>query len=163
MGCISTDELLHYLNEQLDIYFNKDAHQKIRRIIIDDLQKIDYSFPFLKGNDLFLSAIKNYCQQKCIDLIILCDKNAGLARCLRSLADNVICMERNEEAKSLSIYIEKFSGITPPSHILKEGIMVDKTGEGKSIYDIFECRKSSCVIEFKSNATPTSFKDFWKE
>lgn len=163
MGCISTDELLHYLNEQLDIYFNKDAHQKIRRIIIDDLQKIDYSFPFLKGNDLFLSAIKNYCQQKCIDLIILCDKNAGLARCLRSLADNVICMERNEEAKSLSIYIEKFSGITPPSHILKEGIMVDKTGEGKSIYDIFECRKSSCVIEFESNATPTSFKDFWKE
>lgn len=163
MGCISTDELLHYLNEQLDIYFNKDAHQKIRRIIIDDLQKIDYSFPFLKGNDLFLSAIKNYCQQKCIDLIILCDKNAGLARCLRSLADNVICMERNEEAKSLSIYIEKFSGITPPSHILKEGIMVDKTQEGKSIYDIFECRKSSCVIEFESNATPTSFKDFWKE
>lgn len=163
MGCISTDELLHYLNEQLDIYFNKDVHQKIRRIIIDDLQKIDYSFPFLKGNDLFLSAIKNYCQQKCIDLIILCDKNAGLARCLRSLADNVICMERNEEAKSLSIYVEKFSGITPPSHILKEGIMVDKTGKGKSIYDIFECRKSSCVIEFEPNATPTSFKDFWKE
>lgn len=163
MGCISTDELLHYLNEQLDICFNKDAHQKIRRIIIDDLQKIDYSFPFLKGNDLFLSAIKNYCQQKCIDLIILCDKNAGLARCLRSLADNVICMERNEEAKSLSIYIEKFSGITPPSHILKEGIMVDKIEEGKSIYDIFECQESSCVIKFESNATPTSFKDFWKE
>lgn len=162
MGCISTDELLHYLNEQLDICFNKDANQKIGRIIIDDLQKIDYSFPFLKGNDLFLSAIKNYCQQKCIDLIILCDKNAGLARCLRSLADNVICMKQDEEAKSLSIYIEKFSGITLPSHILNEGIMVD-TSKGKSIYDIFQCQESSCLIEFEPNATPISFKDFWKE
>ena len=70
-------------------------------------KKVDYSFPLLKGNDLFLSAIKNYCQKKSIDLIILCDKNAGLAKCLRSLADNVICMERDDTGQSLSIYVEK--------------------------------------------------------
>ena len=96
MGCISTDELLYYLNEQLNICFDKNADKKIGRIIIDDLQKIDYSFPLLKDNDLFLSAIKNYCQKKSLDLVILCDKHAGLAKCLRSLSDNVICMERNE-------------------------------------------------------------------
>lgn len=162
MGCISTDELLHYLNEQLDICFKKGGNKKIGRIIIDDLQKIDYSFPLLKGNDLFLSAIKNYCQKKSIDLIILCDKSAGLARCLRSLADNVICMQQDEAGKTVSIYVEKFSGITPPSHILKGGICVDKS-DGKSIYEIFECVGSSCIIKFESNTTPTSFKDFWKE
>ena len=42
MGCISTDELLYYLNEQLNICFDKNADKKIGRIIIDDLQKIDY-------------------------------------------------------------------------------------------------------------------------
>ena len=165
MGCISTDELLHYLNEQLNICFNKGGNKKIGRIIIDDLQKIDYSFPLLKGNDLFLSAIKNYCQKKSIDLIILCDKSAGLARCLRSLADNVICMQQDEAGETVSIYVEKFSGMTPPSRILKGGIRVDKSdkSEGKTIYDIFKCQDSSCTIEFESNATPTSFKDFWKE
>lgn len=162
MGCISTDELLYYLNEQLDICFNKDANKKVCRIIIDDLQKIDYSFPLLKGNDLFLSAIKNYCQQKNIDLIILCDKNAGLAKCLRSLADNVICMERNEIEKSLSIYVEKYSGIIPASHILKEGIKVEDTKK-KCIYDIFKCKSKSCDIEFEANAAPVDFKDFWNE
>ena len=80
MGCISTDELLYYLNEQLNICFDKNADKKIGRIIIDDLQKIDYSFPLLKDNDLFLSAIKNYCQKKSLDLVILCDKHAGLAK-----------------------------------------------------------------------------------
>lgn len=39
MGCISTDELLYYLNEQLNICFDKNADKKIGRIIIDDLQK----------------------------------------------------------------------------------------------------------------------------
>lgn len=162
MGCISTDELLYYLNEQLNICFDKNADKKIKRIIIDDLQKIDYSFPLLKGNDLFLSAIKNYCQKKSIDLIILCDKNAGLAKCLRSLADNVICMERDDTGQSLSIYVEKYSGIISPSHILKEGIKIENA-EGKSIYDVFACQGNSCEIEFEPNADPISFKDFWKE
>lgn len=162
MGCISTDELLYYLNEQLNICFDKNADKKIKRIIIDDLQKIDYSFPLLKGNDLFLSAIKNYCQKKSIDLIILCDKNAGLAKSLRSLADNVIYMERDDTGQSLSIYVEKYSGIISPSHILKEGIKVENA-EGKSIYDVFTCQGNSCEIEFESNAEPISFKDFWKE
>lgn len=162
MGCISTDELLYYLNEQLNICFDKNADKKIKRIIIDDLQKIDYSFPLLKGNDLFLSAIKNYCQKKSIDLIILCDKNEGLAKSLRSLADNVIYMERDDTEQSLSIYVEKYSGIISPSHILKEGIKVENA-EGKSIYDVFTCQGNSCEIEFESNAEPISFKDFWKE
>ena len=162
MGCISTDELLYYLNEQLNICFDKNADKKIKRIIVDDLQKIDYSFPLLKGNDLFLSAIKNYCQKKSIDLIILCDKNAGLAKCLRSLADNVICMERDDTGQSLSIYVEKYSGIISPSHILKEGIKIENA-EGKSIYDVFACQGNSCEIEFEPNADPISFKDFWKE
>lgn len=111
---------------------------------------------------MFLSAIKNYCQKKSIDLIILCDKNAGLAKCLRSLADNVICMERDDTGQSLSIYVEKYSGIISPSHILKEGIKIENA-EGKSIYDVFACQGNSCEIEFEPNADPISFKDFWKE
>ena len=55
MGCISADELLYYLEEQLEIYFDKQG-SKIKRIIFDDLQKVDFCFPLLKNNDLFFAA-----------------------------------------------------------------------------------------------------------
>lgn len=151
MGCISTDELLYFLDEQLSLCFEKETNtnNKIGRIIIDDLQKIDYSFPLLRCDGLFLSAIKNYCRRKNIDLIILCDKDAGLAQQLRSLADNVLCMKREGE-NTLSIFIEKYSGNIPPSKILKGSIQIKSKSdeETKSIYDIFSCKEGKCDLNF---------------
>lgn len=167
MGCISTDELLYFLDEQLSLCFEKEnkPNRKIGRIIIDDLQKIDYSFPLLNGNNLFLSAIKNYCQRKNIDLIILCDKEAQLAQRLRSLADNVLCMERDEEKNTLSIFIEKYSGNIPPSKILKGNIRIESESdeETKGIYNIFSCKDGKCNLKFDSdlNSCTSYLQDFW--
>lgn len=168
MGCLSTDELLYFLDEQLSLCFEKEntPNCKIGRIVIDDLQKIDHSFPLLNSNNLFLSAIKNYCQRKNIDLIVLCDKEAGLAQRLRSLADNVLCMERDEVKNTLSIFIEKYSGNIPPSKILKGSIRIksDSDKEVKTIYDIFSCKDGKCYLNFDSDsdiARTSYLQDFW--
>lgn len=167
MGCISTDELLYFLDEQLSLHFDDDSKCKIGRIVIDDLQKIDYSFPLLKNNDLFLNTIKNYCQKRNIDLVVLCDKDAGLAQRLRSLADNVLCLKQIEEENMLSVFVEKYSGNVPPSKILKGNIKIDvMDGENKqtTIYDIFSCKNGICSLNFESNIDfPVYLHDFWKD
>ena len=45
----------------------------------------------------------------------------------------------DDTGQSLSIYVEKYSGIISPSHILKEGIKIENA-EGKSIYDVLHVK-----------------------
>ena len=39
----------------------------------------------------------------------------------------------DDTGQSLSIYVEKYSGIIFPSHILKEGIKIEKYGREKHL------------------------------
>lgn len=153
MGCISADEFLHYLEEQLEIYFNKEG-KCIKRIIFDDLQKVDFCFPLLKGNRLFVAALKNFCQKRGIDLIILCDKKAGLVDELISLSENVICMQREKNPKKVSFLIEKFAGNIHPSQIFKI--------ETENIYKLFQCDFSDCQINVSGNIEEIgTMADYW--
>lgn len=137
MGCISADELLHYLDEQLHIYFDKQG-SNIKRIIFDDLQKIDFCFPLLKSNRLFLAALKSFCQKRGVDLIILCDRKAGLVDELVSLSENVVFMHRGIDSKEVSFLIEKFSGNIQPSQIFNIKTL--------KIESLFECNRQNCTI-----------------
>ena len=69
MGCISAEELFAVLEQQL--YLAEKAGHTIKHLIIDDLQKIDYSFPFLKKTSLFLSAMMEFCRVKDIRKLVL--------------------------------------------------------------------------------------------
>lgn len=155
MGCISADELLYYLEEQLEIYFDKQG-SKIKRIIFDDLQKVDFCFPLLKSNGLFFAALKSFCQKKGVDLIILCDKKAGLVDELISLSENVICMHRDKNPHSITFFIEKFAGNILPSQIYK----ITTT----HIYNLFECDFSSCRLTSLDDIEEIgSITDFWND
>lgn len=155
MGCISADELLYYLEEQLDIYFDKQG-SKIKRIIFDDLQKVDFCFPLLKNNGLFFAALKNFCQKKGVDLIILCDKKAGLVDELISLSENVICMHRDNEPHKVTFLIEKVAGNILPSQIYKITTA--------HIYELFECDFSNCRLAISGNIEEVgSMTDFWND
>lgn len=148
MGCISADEFLHFLKEQFDIYFKEG--NGINRIIIDDLQKIDFCFPLLKSNSLFLAALKNFCYKRGVDLIVLCDEKAGLVEHLKSLSENVICMEQDFQKQSdnpanhtygrAKVQILKFSGNILPSQVFEA--KCDK------IQDIFVCDKEGEHVLF---------------
>lgn len=155
MGYISADEFFYYLLRQIRL-FPKTIDKKggIRRIVIDDIQKIDYSFPLLKEDPLFLPALIAICKDRGIDLCILCDKSASLVKNLRSLADNVICMERLDD-KDSRIYIERSFGYNAPSHIFG--------GKIENVANLFTCNKRNYSLH-ENSVEPLSVPNmnhFW--
>lgn len=158
MGCISSDEFFYYLMKQLRISREaEDESKRIKRIVIDDLQKIDFCFPMLRGDSLFLTALVSICKDAEIDLFILCDKSSQLAQELRVQADNVICTERVD--KEIHFYIERYSGYSDPSQIF--GCRI------KNIKDLFRCNTDKDQKEYSFNEgciegiSVSSMNDFW--
>lgn len=158
MGCISSDEFFYYLMKQLRISREaEDESKRIKRIVIDDLQKIDFCFPMLSGDSLFLTALISICKDAEIDLFILCDKSSQLAQELRVQADNVICTERVGE--EIRFYVERYSGYSDPSRIF--GCRV------KNIKDLFSCNTDNDQKEYSFNEgcivgiPVSSMNDFW--
>ena len=133
MGCISADELYSVLKQQINVpYFDGKNQKKVSRIIIDDLQKIDYSFPLLKDEHLFLTALVTLCRENDVELQILCDKKAGLTKELCSLADNVVCINRDKaDTNSIVLYLERFAEHISPSEIIQYDI--------DNISELFKC------------------------
>lgn len=134
---ITRDEFIYMLHQRIKLAFDKPAGSYIKRIIIDDLQILDYSFPFLKGDGDFLSAIMNICREHDISLYILCDKEAKSRDILKALADNVVCTEKTGDGKP-RIYVERCSGYYNPPSKMYCGV-VDK------IEELFECNEQYCA------------------
>lgn len=128
-GYISPEEFIFHLEDQLDTAYNDG--KKIKKIIIDDLQMIEYGYPLLDNESLFLPALISICKERNISLHIMCDKISKYVEPLRALADNIILTDRDVDGKSL-IYIEKFAGYNnTPSKIY--------CGKIKSVKELFEC------------------------
>lgn len=109
MGCITPEELIYFLERQIEVTYDGEEKKQIRRIIVDDLQALDFCFPLLKDNGLFLSALMTLCREHNILLYMLCDRESGLTDALRALADNVICTDKDKDGHPL-IYVERFAG-----------------------------------------------------
>ena len=157
MGGLFADEFLSILNEQVEVPFPDG--KTVSRIVIDDLQKIDYSFPFLKRESLFLSALINLCREKKIELCILCDKKASLAKELCSLADNVVCTRRGmADRDKVSVYLEKVMGHvgTHPCEIFQYDL--------RNASRLFVCGKEGLELDSSCIAAKEigSMKEFWR-
>ena len=163
---ITRDEFVYMLHQRIKLAFDKPAGRYIKRIIIDDLQILDYSFPFLKGDGDFLSAIMNICREHDISLYILCDKEAKSRDILKALADNVVCTEKTGKGNP-RIYVERCSGYYNPPSKMYCGV-VDK------IEELFECNEQYCAnaennyhftispIRIEDMAIPNN-DHFWKK
>ncbi len=114
MGCTTSDEFFYNLINQLDSTFQ--GGKKITRIVLDDLQHIEYSFPVIKEDSLFLTALIGICRSRNIDLCLLCDESSVYASQLRFLADNVLYTKRTDK-NELQVYIERYSGHNSPNLI----------------------------------------------
>ena len=163
---ITRDEFIYMLHQRIKLAFDKPVGRYIKRIIIDDLQILDYSFPFLKGDGDFLSAIMNICREHDISLYILCDKEAKSRDILRALADNVVCTEKTGDGKP-RIYVERCSGYYNPPSKMYCGV-VDK------IEELFECNEQYCANAeniYRFTISPIHIEDmtipnndhFWKK
>lgn len=157
MGCISAEEFFDALLKQIR-YYNNLSEGKPCHIVIDDLQKIDYSFPFLRKTPLFLSALITLCRQNFAELKIICDKRANLVGELCSLSDNVLCIYRDEaDIDNIIVYIERNFGGIHSSGLAKFIITVNE--------DLFICNDSGFFIN-ENNITVHkvgSMKEYWRK
>lgn len=149
MGCISPEELFYYILKQIRLSResrNSKYPHEIKRIIIDDLMKLDFCFPILRNDSLFLTTLISICKDEGIDLFILCDKSAQLVYELRFQADNVICTERTSE--DILLYIEKYAGYNDPSRIFGCRIA--------NIEELFYCDRDEDSSKFYLNSKQIS-------
>ncbi len=170
MGCISAEEFFTVLGQQIDKRFKDGKY--IRHVIIDDLQKIDFSFPFLKKTSLFLPALVSICRNRDIELKMLCNKKAGLTAEVCAIADNVVCIRRDkEDIENITLYLEKNASNTVPSEILEYKI--------SGVYNLFCCGDNGVEFNAKfyldgdtaSNESLAkvivskigSMKDYWRD
>jgi len=167
MGCISAEEFLATLLDQIAFYCEADANTEKERswlhIVIDDLQKIDYSFPFLSSNPLFLSALISLCHHHKVKLTILCDKKAFLTQELCSLADNLICIKRESELSdnkinALKLYVERNVNMQDSSRIIRYEI--------EDVQSLFSCEQEGISFNkdlvIKADAIG-SMKEYWRQ
>lgn len=134
MGCLSADELFFILDDLLSL--TRNSKQVFSHVVIDDLQKVDFSFPFLKDTTLFLPALITLFRRHNVSAKILSDKVASLTTPLCSMADNVVCIKREEDdINSMTMYIERNSTHLIPSQIYRYKI--------NSVSDIFRCAKDA--------------------
>ena len=166
MGHITPEEFLYYLEKQIEVTYDGSAKKRIRRIVIDDLQILDYCFPRLKNDGLFLAALVELCRVNDIILYVLCDTKGGMAPALRSLADNVVFTSKDNCGHPL-ILVEKFAGYTnTPSKMY--------CGKVKNVDKLFRCMESydskdikhfdfqSNIVELEDVST-SMFKDVLKD
>lgn len=162
MGYITPDEFLYFLEQQIKVKYL--GGKSIKRIILDDLQIVDFCFPLLLSDPLFLSAIFSLCRENGIMLHVMCDKGSSLVENLRAQADNTICTERDEKGR-LRMYVERFGGYAcSPSKIY--------CGRIEDITSLFECyeerpsgraeRKFKLNGDVVSDSSVVSMGDFWK-
>lgn len=165
MGGITPDELLYKVRQVLDWNYEKgeqkEVQTKIKHIIIDDLQKVDYSFPFLKEEPLFLPALIAMCKDRNVGVNILCDKNSSTTEALCALADEVITFEREEkDVNSVRLNVGRSPEFKADSEIHRYCI--------KDVHKIFTCDTNNKVISvnFKNNINVKSLgslRSFWRE
>ena len=156
MGCISSNEFFYYLIKQIKISRESDNH--ISRIVIDDLQKIEFCFPMLYYDTLFLTTLISICKDYNVDLYMLCDKSSSLIPALRAQADNVICTKKTGIDK-FSIYIERYAGYSTPSRMWKCNV---NKASGMFYCDAVNSRRQLCMDErFIENGELDSVDEYW--
>ena len=148
MGNITPEEFLYYLEKQIEVPYDNDTKKRVRRIVIDDLQILDFCFPRLKNDGLFLAALTELCRVHDIILYVLCDTSSEMYPTLRALADNVVFTRKDNDGHPL-IFVEKFAGYTnTPSKMY--------CGKVNNVNKLFKCvenftNMNSNKFEFQSN------------
>lgn len=151
MGNITPEEFLYYLERQIEVTYDGDQKKHIRRIVIDDLQILDFCFPRL-NDGLFLAALAELCREHDIILYILCDISGNMLPPLRALADNVIITQKDKKDGHPLIFVEKFAGYTnTPSKMY--------CGKVKNVNKLFRCVEKDGINSFELQTNIVELED----
>ena len=151
MGNITPEEFLYYLERQIEVTYDGDQKKHIRRIVIDDLQILDFCFPRL-NDGLFLAALAELCREHDIILYILCDISGKMLPPIRALADNVIITQKDKKDGHPLIFVEKFAGYTnTPSKMY--------CGKVKNVNKLFRCVEKDGINSFELQTNIVELED----
>lgn len=184
MGCISSGEFINIIQQY--IYdFTKDCCDKRVSLFMLDLAEMDYSFPILKDETLFLPALVAVCKNNRneshnpnVSLHLVCNKHFSLIDTVVSVSDDVLCtsrenvyIQRQEGEKEINIKDtdankEKDSKIALPLTICLEknsfGAEHNSRVYKYYIEDILSATKDS-ILDLNRAEEIFSNKEFWRK
>lgn len=109
MGCLFPEEYLNMLDSYVEKFKVKEKEDV--SIYMIDLVALDYAFPMLQAETLFLPALTSFCKRKKkeFSLTIVCNKKFSQVDELCFVSDTVLVTEREKDmdVNNLRIYLEK--------------------------------------------------------
>lgn len=158
MGCLFPEEYLNMLDSYVEKFKVKEKEDV--NIYMIDLVALDYAFPMLQAETLFLPALTSFCKRKKkeVSLTIVCNKKFSQVDELCFVSDAVLVTEREKDmdVNNLRIYLEKNPfGWEQNSRVYQYDIEDIK----KEIRDndSKETNKKTPCTEISTN------KDFWRQ
>ncbi|RPJ56520.1 MAG: hypothetical protein EHM23_23305 [Acidobacteria bacterium] len=89
-GCISPSEFFHHLHKRLEI--GRAIGKPISRLVFWDLTQLEYRFPLIANDRLFIPALIDYLKHSSdpITSVFMGAANSELSRAASAIADNVV-------------------------------------------------------------------------
>lgn len=151
MGCFSHDEFINMIQRYFEQYKQSESG-KIHLFMID-IVALDYAFPMLQAESLFMPALTTICKDNIVNLTMVCNKKFSQIDELCFVSDTVICTERDNanSPNSLTLYLEKNAlGANHNSKVYKLDI-TDITAN------------ANFLLSLRFDAETCTTKDFWRQ
>lgn len=97
-GCVNSHEFFHNLDKRVSDH-RKKTSREITRLAFWDLAQLEYRFPLLAADPMFLPGLVEYTKKKKIALIVMGAGNSKLTPAASAIADNVIFCWRSHISK----------------------------------------------------------------
>ncbi len=120
-GCISSSEFFQKMEARLDLSEKKEEDVPVKRLVLWDMTQIEYRFPLMKADEMFLPALMDYLKysknrngaNRKITSVFMGAANTPLAAAASTMADNVIFCWQDTLTRQNAVTIEKelFDGI----------------------------------------------------
>lgn len=157
-GCITSSELLNAIVKRIETVEKKkgEVDMSIKRLVFWDLTQLEYRFPFIANDDMFIPALMDFCRNKGISLVIMGSENNKFTKSVCAMADNIVFVWRDKKVKNvkeneknkeyLAILVERSEGLigSEGKHLKLLGIDDSnnkKSHSGFTLKETPECEK----------------------
>lgn len=112
-GCIAPGEFFHFLDRRLTDYEN--TGNRIRRLVFWDLTQLEYRFPLLAADAMYLPGLMDYLKNsRHVTSVFIGTSDTHFARASSAMADNVLfCWEDTlveNQKKGIAYYVDRVEG-----------------------------------------------------
>ncbi len=86
-GFVTANEFFNYLKKSIE---KRNKDNKIKRLVLWDLTQIEFRFPFLKNDIMFLPTFMDYLKKQEITSVIMGSQSSNPANAASAMADNAL-------------------------------------------------------------------------